>query len=98
MNKIFRLHPTLFIWIMMIAKTVSEITGLEYVILLFGVLFSMCYIIRQGIELSDFKLLFPLMFLFVVQCVGFLKNPGIQALRTIIAVIGIWGIDRKSVV
>lgn len=93
MNKIFRLRPALFIWIMMITKVVTEIIGLEYVILLLGMLFSICFIIQQGIEFNIFKTLFPLLLLFVVQCAGFIRNPGMQALRTIIAVIGIWGIS-----
>ena len=93
MNKDFRLHPALLIWIMMITKVVTNITGLEYAILLLSILFSIYFIIQQGIELNSFKILFPLLLLFVVQCVGFIRNPGMQALRTIIGVIGIWGIS-----
>lgn len=93
MNKVFRLRPALFIWIMMITKVITEVTGLEYVILFLSILFSMYFIIQQGIELNSFKMLFPLLLLFVVQCVGVIRNPGMQALRTIIAVIGIWGIS-----
>lgn len=93
MSEDFRLRPALLIWVIMIAKAVTEIAGLEYVILLLGILFSVCYIIRRGIELNIFKTLFPLLILFVVQCVGFLRNPGVQALRTIVAAIGIWGIS-----
>lgn len=93
MNKIFRFYPALIIWIMMIAKVTTEIAGLEYVILLLSIFFSVYFMILQGIELEVFKMLFPLLLLFVVQCVGLLRNPGMQALRTVIAVIGIWGLS-----
>ena len=93
MNKVFRLHPALIIWIMMIVKVTTEIAGLEYAILLLSILFSVCFMISRGIELDIFKILFPLLLLLIVQCVGFFRNPGMQALRTIIAVIGIWGLS-----
>lgn len=93
MNTVFKLRPALLIWMMMIVKAMTEIVGLEYAILLLGILFSICFISRKGIKLNTFKILSPLLILFVVQCAGFLGNPSMHALKNIIAVIGIWGIS-----
>lgn len=91
MRKSIGMCPLLIIWALMIMKLVTGISSLEYLVLLIGVAFSVGSIVKNGIDKKVFRLLFPLVVLAIVQCIGIFNNCNAMAFRNIISVACIWG-------
>lgn len=87
------MRPLLIIWALMIIKLVTGISGLEYLVLLIGVAFTFYSIVKNGIDRRVFGLLFPLVILAIVQCIGVFNNCNAMAFRNIISVACIWGLS-----